>query len=196
MDKSQHKESQYIASFIRNKKIKCPKTFIDIGSADGITISNSYFFIKNGWNAVLTDPLPKYYKHSINIHKDNKNVQVFDNAISMTDGIVYFNEADTHSKIHHKGIEVESISYDNLLKKSGYINKEIGILSIDVEGFEMSILTQVLHTKNLPYFIITESNTPIERSLQIDLLNIKYDLINVLSVNTLWVKRGLIKRTT
>ena len=59
----------------------------------------------------------------------------------------------------------------------------------------MSILTQVLQTQNLPYFIISESNTPLDRSLQIDLLNQKYDLINVLSVNTLWVKKGLIKRT-
>jgi FkbM family methyltransferase len=195
MDKSQHRESTYLAHFIRKKNIKCPKIFIDIGAADGEKISNSYFFIKKGWQAVLTDPLPKYYQASFNLHSNNNNVQVFKYAISNTDGEVYFKENDTHSCISKHGLPVESKTYFNFLKEANFHNKEIGILSIDVEGFEVSILTQVLQTQNLPYFIISESNTPQDRSIQVDLLNQKYDLINVLSVNTLWVKKGLITRT-
>lgn len=194
LDKSQHHESQYIASYLRYKKINIPKTIIDIGSADGVKISNSYFFIKHGWKAVLTDPLPKYYKHALQIHRDNNNVQVLKYAVSSKDGKVNFTEDDTHSKISDKGLEVESITYFNLLKKVKLENEQIGILSLDVEGSEMSILIQVLQTQNKPYFIISESNTPQDRSLQIDLLNPYYDLINVLSVNLIWIKKGLINR--
>ena len=38
------------------------KLIVDIGANDGFNLSNSYYFIKKGWSALLVDPIPSSMK--------------------------------------------------------------------------------------------------------------------------------------
>lgn len=54
---SQYQQDKYLNEFIF--KGKKNGFFIEIGAADGIDLSNSYFFEKNlGWNGICVEPVP------------------------------------------------------------------------------------------------------------------------------------------
>jgi len=193
-DYSQHNESAFLLSYIRKYKIKVPETIIEIGAVDGVLISNAKMFVEMGWQAVFVEPNNEYFKSLQWNYKDNSLVECYNYAVSNENGKGYLNIPDnmpTHANLSDKGQEVEVISLLSLIDKIRF--SKIGIMSIDVEGAELNIIMQLakLHPDKLPFFIIIESNTLYERDLQIEVLRENYYIINVLNVNTLWVRQDV-----
>ena len=79
------------------------------------------------------------------------------------------------------------MTYNSLLEI--FRLEEIGILSIDTEGFDTMILKQALRHDVKPTIIIVESNDFESRKEHLEMCNKDYHLLNVLSVNTIWIKR-------
>jgi FkbM family methyltransferase len=72
------------------------ETVLDLG-ANGIELSNSYFFISRGASAVLVEPSPKAFKNLSDIYFDKyKNVSLFNVAIGAENGEVPFFESGEH----------------------------------------------------------------------------------------------------
>jgi FkbM family methyltransferase len=194
MDYSQHNESTFLLNYIRKNHIKVPETFIEIGAVDGVLISNGKMFVEMGWQVVFIEPNYEYYKSLVWNYNENYLVQCYNYAVSNENGRGYLDipaEMPTHATLSDKGQEVEIISLLSLVDKTKFT--KIGIMSIDVEGAELNIILQLakLDPDKLPYFIIIESNTLYERDLQIEVLRENYYLINVLNVNTLWVRQDI-----
>ena len=53
---SQCKEDQFLNEYFRNKRLSVPKVFVEIGAGLPEEFSNSLFFIKKGWKALLVEP--------------------------------------------------------------------------------------------------------------------------------------------
>lgn len=77
----QYGEIQVIDAFFHNQRY-----LVEVGAADGITNSNSFELIKRGWNAILIEPHPEYFKSLEAMYKDCPNVQLF-NCLVGPEGI-------------------------------------------------------------------------------------------------------------
>ena len=193
---SQHEEDVYLWNYIKKHKLDIPKTFIELGACDGTNLSNCRLFAEQGWSGICVEANPNYYKDLFLLYKDRPDVECLNAAVipeHMEGTHVEFNiypDFIDHSGIHHYEkhspcvkMEIETVKYKHL-----NLDK-VGLLSIDIEGMDTFILTDVLLSDLKPEFIIIESNTLEERRHQVDLLNIDYDIINILDVNTIWKRR-------
>ena len=54
--------------FERLSRNKENKFYVDIGANDGITLSNTYFLEKNGWDGIAVKPIPSVYE-KLNLEK-------------------------------------------------------------------------------------------------------------------------------
>lgn len=139
-------------------------TLLSIGENDGKTLSNTLACIERGWYATLVEPSEKAFAKMFELHKDNPKVEMFKFAISNENGIVEFFESGEHAKNiygeNHSLLsslkesetkrwtdesfvktKVEAITIEELLKRS--CNNSFDLISIDAEGLDYDILTQI-----------------------------------------------------
>ena len=131
--------------------------FVEIGSSDGIELSNTYLLEKNHqWKGICVEPIPSKFKalcknrpnslccpHAV-YNESNKQV-VFDicNKLDLLSGIS--DNIDCHKKIVNENktqIIVKTISLNDLLDKANSPSF-IEYLSLDTEGSELEILKSV-----------------------------------------------------
>ena len=195
MTYSQHDEDGYIYRLIKDNKLKITPVFCDFGACDGIHLSNTRLFAEMGWGGVMVEANPDYYAKLLNnyIHRDD--ITTINAAVSDHSGFetfyVYPEKLD-HSGLHDK--PMYKPYYDvqiPVVEAADIVPKECGVFSIDVEGQEQSILFNIFAANIYPEIIITESNTIQDRTEQIFLLNNRYHLLNVLNVNTIWIRKDL-----
>ena len=95
-DTSQSLESTKLYPILAEYPIKI---IVDIGANDGFNLSNSYYFIKNGWSALLVDPIPNSIKKARETHKGNYKVSYEEVAISNTNSYskIYLDKGDTNN---------------------------------------------------------------------------------------------------
>jgi len=159
---------------------KIPRVFVDIGCNHPIKFNNSYFFEKNlGFECIAIDPLTTYVSHwaetrpNAKLHsialgdaKGKINLLVMDKVV----------DDDLESK-HHSSNMFSTMSLDNTKRRSGNWKSievpiltaqdlfdtskvsQIGIVSIDVEGFELKVLNGIDFFKTKIYIAIIENNT-------------------------------------
>ncbi len=187
---SQHQEDFYIDHINRKHEIEVPKTVIELGAHDGIFLSNSRFFVESGWDALLVEANPLIFDSLRTNCEPFENVTVVTKPISDKGGLISFKSEKEPTLSHAtKGKDVKAITYDELLKISGWEDKEIGVLSIDIEGLDTGVLNSVLKSKHLPMWIVIESNDKKERAEQMRLLlDADYYCLNIFDVNTIWIR--------
>lgn len=144
--------SEYFAS-------KPHGTFIDIGSNDGITFSNTRLMALKGWRGVLVEPSPKAYEKLVELYKGFKGFYTYNVALSNHNGQAILHESGPLcsakdiglvSTFHQHEIDrfKSSVSYEAVTVKcfkwKTFLNrlsiKQFDLISIDVEGEELSIL--------------------------------------------------------
>jgi len=188
---SQHNEDSYLIDLIRNRKLKVTPTFADFGACDGVHLSNTRAFAELGWSGVMVEPSPAYFEQLQNNYAHRKDIRTINAAVSDIDGEATFyydpDRPDHSSLIKGKG-NIKPFTV-KLVAAQDIIPVPCGLLSIDVEGMEAVILNELFYKAIYPEIIITESNDVSSRYDQIELLNGEYHLINVLDVNTIWVRR-------
>lgn len=126
--------------------------FCEFGAADGVNLSNTYFFEKLGWDGILAEPSVRWHE----ILSQNRKCKISHECVYPTSGeqlmfnevdegmfssLVEFSGSDMHANRRTNGYEylVESISLEDLLRKFS-APKHVDFLSVDTEGSELAIL--------------------------------------------------------
>lgn len=178
---SQHGEDHFIDKYgLINKD----SVILDIGANDGITFSNSRFFIeKYGSSAFLVEPTSKCLSKLNELYLNNHKIKIIPYAISeknesikinvgnLMDLPTCINQVSTlieSERIYwEKGRNViyteeiiQSITPNELIKKLN--NVSIDLLSIDTEGYDYYILSELFTLGIKPKLIIFEWNSKLD----------------------------------
>jgi len=153
--------------------------FIEAGANDGVSQSNSLFFEKHyGWSGLLVEPIPElaercrhnrpdctvvnsalvplgYPEATIEMHACN--------LMSLVKGAMKSTEADLEhiargreiQQVESREVRVPAIPLSQLLDRHGV--REIDFLSLDVEGFELSVLQGLDFTRHRPRWMLIEA---------------------------------------
>ena len=126
--------------------------FCEFGAADGISLSNSYFLEKKGWNGILAEPSKRWHeqlaanrscKIAYECVYSESNQEIIFNEVDdgMFSSLVEFSDADMNSekRLHGFQYPVTSISFEDLLRRY-QAPCHIDFLSVDTEGSEFVIL--------------------------------------------------------
>ena len=155
-----------------------PKIIVDIGCNHPIKFNNSYFFEKNlGFLCIAVDPIKNYVKDwakmrpkailhnvALGFRKGNLSLMTSDNldghqSSSYADDMLSTLLIDK-KKFKSGNWKIEKVA---VLKTQTLFNtaklSEIGIMSIDVEGFEMEVIKGIDFSKTRIHIMIIENNT-------------------------------------
>lgn len=156
---SQNNEEQFILEYFGD----FVGTFLDLGSNDGITLSNTHALAQKGWGGVLVDASPKAFVRLNQTHGSNQQLQLLNYAIGPIDGDVVLSESGELlgkgdiglvSSIKYEEIKrweninmlfenvvVPMLTFNSLLKQMKY--KTAQFVSIDIEGMEKEVVPQI-----------------------------------------------------
>lgn len=151
---SQHGEDEYIAALLEPET---PRYVVDVGANDGFAWSNSYFFIRRGFSALLIEPMPRYAALCRYRYRRNRKVVVEEAAVLDYEGRTKFFISDNpssdylamRSSVHEKyvvndgrkshEVDVACAPLSTLLARHG-APRSYAMLSIDAEGADLKVL--------------------------------------------------------
>jgi FkbM family methyltransferase len=160
----QNKEDEIINNLIVSKYGSDFKgNILDLGANDGITLSNSRYFIENGWSAVLVEAgklpyeklmttiLPKTIAINSAIGNQNGYLTFYEsnNLLNSDDvGLVSSLVEDETQRWRNAGIgfseyQVECFTWESFRDKFHLKSQNFDIISIDIEGMDYDVLTQM-----------------------------------------------------
>lgn len=159
-----------IVDFLFNNLFSKRKgVFLDIGAYHPIYLNNTYLFYLQGWRGFNIDPIQEHIDQFNLIRPEDNNICI---AVGDTTEVkdFYNFDPDTISTVDKKcAEELESMGYEiksiekiqflsvNDLKNSFLIPSEIDLLSLDVEGVEQTIITDILYSGIKPKVLIIET---------------------------------------
>jgi len=159
---SQNNEEEIIINLFNGKH---GGTFCDIGSNDGVTLSNTFALANNyGWTGLLVEASPKAYERLLkNYELIDRDIDLQNVAIGKEDGKLEFWESGTllgtndvglvstgvyseltrwdSLKMPFNKIQVPMTSFATMLSRSRHTHFDL--LSIDIEGMELDVLPQI-----------------------------------------------------
>ncbi len=161
-DTSQWGTVSNLVEFINKNELNINPFIVDIGAANGKLNSNSWPFINQGWLGVLVEPNPKPFAEMTELYH-NYGVLLENAAVSAGDGTIILSmpESEADDQLaslavnHPKKIEVKGITVKALIEKHDI--KDVGILSVDTEGYDYQVVQMWMQTDNRPQVVITES---------------------------------------
>jgi len=187
-DYSQHGEGKILAELVGTQK----GTLISFGENDGKTLSNVLGLIEAGWKAHLVEPSKTAFSKMKDLHKENKNVSCYNYAIADHNGEVEFHESDSHvgngdtsllstiipSEIDRwKGTQEFTPTIVPCKTVESFINDTKGakatIVSIDCEGVDYEIMTQLPFNTLNTKIVVVETNS-VEDEKYIDFMQKKF----------------------
>jgi FkbM family methyltransferase len=159
--------------------------------------SNSYDLIQSGWSALLIDPILEYCKEAELVYSGLKNVNI--NCVGVSDkeeDLTFFmedtfipNSVPIRQDLPYIGRKCKLVPLSKLLEDN-FIPKNFDLLSIDVEGFELKVLSTFNIDEYSPKLIIVETNvTP--ASEVIKLIGKNYTLAQSDHINSIFLRRDL-----
>jgi FkbM family methyltransferase len=83
--RSQSGEEAVLARLIDER---VPRVVVDVGSHDGVMLSNSYDLLAQGWRGILIEPLPSIFDRLVLNHRRHPLATCLNVACSDTDGAV------------------------------------------------------------------------------------------------------------
>jgi FkbM family methyltransferase len=170
-------ENKYVDQILREyfPDYNYKGVFIDIGAFDPIEISNSYHFEKNGWDCYCfeanTDLIPKLKEHRKHVFNyalydtDKENIEftvVHDgnwtagfSAIELNKEYEKIFDCDTKT---YKKICIPQKKLDTVITEELPTLQKIDIMSIDIEGGELTMLQGFNLIKKYPPKVIVIEN--------------------------------------
>jgi FkbM family methyltransferase len=138
-------------------------SILDLGANDGVTLSNSRFFVERGWKAVLVEagskPFSKLMLNATNgelcincaIGRENGHLTFYEsnNLLNTNDvGLVSSLVSDETVRWREAGIgfteyKVDCYTWDSFLDKFHLKHRNFDIISIDIEGMDYDVLVQM-----------------------------------------------------
>lgn len=154
--------------------------FIEAGANDGYVQSNTYYLEKmRGWTGLLVEPIPDLYKEAkrnrarsivcnyalVPFELEGTKIELnYGNLMSFVTGALGGADADAAHMQKAKRIDpaagsykitVNGVSLSSLIDKYGI--QKIDLLSLDVEGFEVSALRGLDFARHRPKWICVEA---------------------------------------
>ena len=190
---SQFNEDSIVEKYLLENRIFVPATIIDLGAGDGDYISNSKLFIETyGYSGILVEVDPQPFEKLKAKYQSNKKIEVVNKAVDKT---VHGYDLVFHGDWSLNTIKRNTKSENKTIRLSDIVNKakEIGILSIDIEGLDFDVINEMLlHSQVRPWIIIIEGNDEIEREKQRNILLKEYDLLATCNVNQIFTKKDIL----
>jgi FkbM family methyltransferase len=183
---SQTGEDLLIKNILSNLHIAKPN-YLDIGAYHPIYLSNTYLFYKLGGRGVLIEPDPLRAK----IFSRTRPGDIFINAgVGDKDEIMDYYQLDalsTFSQLEKeqmegkgyqfgKSLKVSVIAINNILQRY-FSDRPLDLLSIDTEGYEMTIFQAWNFAQNRPKIICVEA---VEHSPNLFLVKKSQEVIDFL----------------
>ena len=167
-----------LVDFILKKKTN--GFYCEVGAADGINLSNTFFLEKERrWKGILCEP-SLFWKERLLANR-NENILIFD-AISDKNEIVTFYEKENNflsglkKGLNYSNIyDVKTISLNSVFSNFKII--ELDYLSIDTEGNELAVLNGLDLDKFRPKIITIEHNYVNEKQIFKRLSKYNYELV-------------------
>jgi FkbM family methyltransferase len=120
--------------------------FVDLGSADGVRISNTWALERNGWTGICIDPFPR--------NMEGRTCQVFAEAVDNVGGqTVQFQNPGNYSggilkyagwwvsdELKQNAVEVKTATLADILRRAN-APSYIHYLNVDIEGAEYMALS-------------------------------------------------------
>jgi FkbM family methyltransferase len=175
-------------------------TFNEAGANDGLTQSNTYWFERfRGWRGILIEPVPMMAEacrrnrprakvinaalvangeiKSLRMKAANLMAFVSNSFVNPQDEERHLKNAiSVQSLSAVEEVEVPARTLSGILDELGITR--VDLLSLDVEGYEIEVLTGLDVTRHRPRFILVETNK-VDRVL--DTLAGGYDLLDQLT---------------
>lgn len=162
--------------------------YIDIGSHRPVKISNTFLFYLLGWNGICVDPLPSLKNKYRFIRGRDKfiNAGVFGSkSMSQEDFNFYYYKNHTDNSTFDPArvkelsknfgrepssvTSVPKITVSEILSSSEKFfgeSKEIQLLNLDIEGFEIDILEDFFSHKVFPWVVCVEELGQMAETIQ------------------------------
>lgn len=149
--------------------------FVEVGAADGITLSNSLSLEKNfGWQGILIEPSRSYLSDL----KANRTALIINQAVSGSPGEVEFEEREDglysslsgfggRSKAVDRRYNVESLTLTQILERCK-APKVIDLMTIDTEGNEFDVIAGISFSRWYIKVICVEHNYNFAKLTAID----------------------------
>jgi FkbM family methyltransferase len=178
--------------------------FVEAGANDGFEQSNTYWFERfRGWTGVLVEPIPELYREAV---LERPDAQVFNCAL-----VPFDHGADTVTMRHGGLMSIVSGSRGSEEADRAYVEPafrlgmeseyetevpartlsaildevdapEVDLLSLDVEGFEPSVLRGMEFDRHAPRFILVEIHDMAAGRAAIEhMLSERYEAVEQLS---------------
>ena len=153
--------------------------FIDVGSFDGRTYSNTLGFIEKGWEGICIEPVTENYHKLIKEHENNKvlclnlacgdkneeltmyiSTETTDPSYGSDTATFDKNQMDNISKLYPSLIwreeKIQLLTLDTVIGTVGI--PRFDLLCIDVEGYDYKVLLGLDISKYRPFVICIERN--------------------------------------
>lgn len=195
---SQHNEDDFIVQYIHNSDMGVYPLVVDVGAGDGLFLSNSRLFIQRyGFGGILIEPTEEQFfqlKDLYEVYPPTKPVRCINSAIS--DSIYpYQINRQKHWTLNHieenQGSEKKTVTLSKVIEDENV--PMVGILSIDTEGMDISILKEfITNSKIRPQFILIEGPSDVARKEILSILKQDYIYLATFSFNHLFVSRACV----
>lgn len=156
----QNNEDSFARDFFSTRESN--RTVLDIGANDGKTFSNSLLLIEDGWEGHLIEPSSTFNK-CLELHADNDNVRVYPYGIAEEDNEMDFYESGTfegddanlvsciqpkemdrwRGSVNFEKTKAWFLTFNTFLKLEELEGKTFDFISIDVEGHDWIVLSQI-----------------------------------------------------
>lgn len=162
---SQNNEEQIVQEYFDKYYPNYTGTVLDIGANDGKTLSNSRALIsERDWHGVLIEAAKTPFISLSELYKENPDVVCHNLAICNQDGYLQFYESGNHlgktdvglvssllpteterwkkAGVKYTEYTVESLSWSSFCQIN-YKGTEFDFITIDIEGLDYDVLTQI-----------------------------------------------------
>jgi len=157
--------------------------YIDIGCNHPVKNNNTYLFYKKGWSGINID----LDKKSIDLFKlfrpNDKNINCAVSSSNLEQNLFFYHDKSPINTIsdlaaNYQNANVKEIrkiktqTLNSILDNLNLKNKQIDIVSIDVEGHEMEVIKGFNLQKYKPHVVVVEYLDLSAKKLEIKNLNI------------------------
>jgi FkbM family methyltransferase len=144
-------------------------TYIDIWANEPVRLNNTYFFYKKWWKGVNCEPNKKLLNKFKKVRPNDINLNIA--VWNWSDSIAFYEfephtlstcdkeTADKYIKMWHENVatyQVKVMTLQQIFEKY-FHNKQVDILSVDVEWYDLEILKSNNFIKYHPTYIILET---------------------------------------
>lgn len=171
---SQNNEEIYIVKhfdMLNQLGVPLTKTFLDLGAYDGIDLSNTRRLMELGWQGMCVEPNPDIFMKLVLNCDAFESVKFCPYAIGVMNGFAELKANDTYystlkeselkrwenQNFQFKPINIEVVDFETFYNKVSPF-KTYDFISIDCEGLDYEILTQIDLDKVGCYLICVETN--------------------------------------